>query len=227
MHFVWLCPICLALAAWFIAVERTERYLEADVIKGVASFVFVVLGWIGSWYVSRSADPAYVRLVIAGLALGGIADVVLNLRYVFEGPKGKAAFLAGILVFLVGHVAYIFAVARRCSMLPLFIGAGVVLTPLIMWWIFKHIEAPFVFKAFGVVYIGAITIMNCVALGAAIYTPGAHSYMFLAGALLFFVSDIVLILNTFGPESRFTLRVTNLMLYYVAQLLIALSLQLL
>ena len=37
-------------------------------------------------------------------------------------------------------------------------------------------------------------------------------------------SSIVLILNTFGPESKFSLRVTNLSLYYVGQLLIALSL---
>ena len=48
--------------------------------------------------------------------------------------------------------------------------------------------------------------------------------MFAAGAFLFLVSDIVLILNTFGPKSKFSLRVTNLSLYYVGQLLIALSL---
>ena len=48
--------------------------------------------------------------------------------------------------------------------------------------------------------------------------------IFFAGAMLFLISDIVLILNTFGPESRFSLRITNLTLYYIGQILIAVSL---
>jgi hypothetical protein len=50
--------------------------------------------------------------------------------------------------------------------------------------------------------------------------------MFFGGALLFLASDVVLILNTFGPKSTFSMRVVNLVLYYVGQLMIALSLQL-
>lgn len=227
MHYLWLCPICLGLAAWFIAVERSERFVEADVIKGAASLVFVLLGWLGSWRVSKNADPTYVRLIVSGLAIGAVADVILNLRYVFEGARGKLAFLAGILVFLAGHIAYLMAVARRCVALPVCVGLGVAATVALMWWILQRIEAAMAFKVFGVFYIGAITIMNCVAVGALIANPGAHALMFVAGAVLFLLSDIILILNTFGPQKRFTWRIANLMLYYVGQLLIALSLLLL
>ena len=48
--------------------------------------------------------------------------------------------------------------------------------------------------------------------------------MFAGGALLFLLSDIVLILNTFGKETKQGLRVTNIGLYYAGQILIALSL---
>ena len=48
--------------------------------------------------------------------------------------------------------------------------------------------------------------------------------LFAAGAVLFLVSDIVLILNTFGKETKQSLRICNIMLYYIGQLLIALSL---
>ena len=41
---------------------------------------------------------------------------------------------------------------------------------------------------------------------------------------LFLVSDIVLILNTFGSEFKQNLRNTNISLYYAGQLLIAFSL---
>ncbi len=69
--------------------------------------------------------------------------------------------------------------------------------------------------------------MNCVAAGNMPETGSAFTKLFSAGAFLFLISDIVLILNTFGKESKFSLRITNLSLYYIGQLMIALSLQLL
>jgi len=66
--------------------------------------------------------------------------------------------------------------------------------------------------------------MNCVAISNLITAPSTFTAIFALGAALFLISDIVLILNTFGPESKFSLRITNLSLYYLGQLLIALSL---
>ena len=56
------------------------------------------------------------------------------------------------------------------------------------------------------------------------HTTRIFCALFAAGSVLFLVSDIVLILNTFGKETRQSLRVTNISLYYLGQLLIALSL---
>ena len=74
------------------------------------------------------------------------------------------------------------------------------------------------------VYVGAVVLLNCVAAANLIAAPSAFSALFAAGALFFLASDVVLILNTFGSETKRSLRVTNIMLYYVGQLLIALSL---
>ena len=93
-----------------------------------------------------------------------------------------------------------------------------------MVWIFGRITAKTAFKVFGVVYIGAVVLLNTVGVGNLIDAPSAFTAVFAAGALLFLVSDVVLILNTFGKESRQSLRVVNIGLYYVGQLLIALSL---
>ena len=93
-----------------------------------------------------------------------------------------------------------------------------------MIWIFQRITAKKAFKIFGVIYIGAIVLLNCVAASNLITSPSAFTAVFVAGSLLFLISDIVLILNTFGPESRFRLRITNISLYYIGQILIALSL---
>ena len=95
---------------------------------------------------------------------------------------------------------------------------------LLMMWIFTKITAEKAFKLFGIVYIGAIVLLNCTAFINLFSAPSLFRTIFAAGTLLFLVSDIVLILNTFGKERKFSLRITNLMLYYLGQILIVLSL---
>jgi uncharacterized membrane protein YhhN len=215
-----LIPLCLLIAALFMWQEKQEKWVNAVICKGLASLCFIILGFLASKGSSGS------NLIIAGLVLGGIADVLLNLRYVFKA-KGQLVFLIGILVFLSGHIMYLAAVLPMNQQKLLCIIAGIVLTALVMKWIFTKITAAKAFKIFGIFYIGAIVILNCVAFGNMISSFSPFTVVFAAGSFLFLISDIVLILNTFGPSSKFSLRVTNLSLYYIGQLLIAFSLSLL
>ena len=128
------------------------------------------------------------------------------------------------MVFLNGHILYLVAVLQDAAHWWICVIAAVILTALLMTWIFRQITAKKAFKIFGVVYIGAIVLLNCVAIGNLIVSPSAFTAVFSAGAILFLLSDIVLILNTFGKETKQSLRVTNISLYYAGQILIALSL---
>ena len=214
---VIICILCLCLAALFIMEENREKYVPAVILKGLASLCFVIVGALAG------NGSQLAKLVLIGLILGCIADILLNLRWVVK-EKGKLVFLIGILVFLSGHVVYLAAVLPMAKSWIICAVIGVVITAILMKWIFTKITAEKAFKIFGIFYIGAIVLLNCVAVSNLITAPGKFTGMFAAGAFLFLVSDIVLILNTFGPESKFSLRVTNLSLYYVGQLLIALSL---
>lgn len=212
-----LIPLCLLLAAVFLWQERKKNYVPAVALKGAASACFVALGFL------LSPGTGTARLITTGLLLGCVADVLLNLRYVFA-KKGQLVFLVGILVFLTGHVFYLAAILQGAGHGLLCAVIGVVLTALLMVWIFRRITAKMALKVFGVIYIGAIVLLNTVAVGNLLAAPSAFTAIFAVGALLFLVSDIVLILNTFGRETKQSLRVTNISLYYVGQLLIALSL---
>lgn len=212
-----ICILCLCLAALFILQEKKERYIPAVILKGLASLCFVIVGMMAG----GSGQTA--KLIVIGLILGCIADVLLNLRWVFK-EKGQLVFLVGILVFLSGHIVYLAAILPIGANRIIPIALGVILTAALMKWIFTKITAKKAFKIFGIFYIGAIVILNCVAISNLITAAGVFTGVFAIGALLFLISDIVLILNTFGPTSKFSLRVTNLSLYYVGQLLIALSL---
>ena len=212
-----LIPVCFILAALFLSQEKKKKYVAAVVSKGMASCCFVLFGLL------NAGNSALSRLVVIGLALGLIADVMLNLRYVFQ-KKGQLVFLVGILIFLSGHIVYLAAVLPLCKGWIWCVVIGLALTAALMAWLFTKITAKKAFKIFGVVYIGAIMVLNCVAIANLIASPSAFTGVFAGGALLFLVSDIVLILNTFGKESKFSLRITNISLYYVGQILIALSL---
>ena len=208
--------LCLCLAALFMWTEKKENYMGAVILKGLASLCFVLVG------VMAGNGGQLAKLIVTGLLLGCIADVLLNLRWVFP-KKGQIIFLVGILVFLGGHVVYLAAVLPMADNWAVCVVVGVVLTALLMKWIFSKITAKKAFKIFGVFYLGAIMLLNCVAVSNLMTAPSAFTGLFAAGALLFLISDIVLILNTFGQKSKFSLRVTNLSLYYIGQLLIAWS----
>ena len=208
--------LCLCLAALFMWTEKKEHYMGAVILKGLASLCFVLVG------VMAGNGGQLAKLIVTGLLLGCIADILLNLRWVFP-KKGQLLFLVGILVFLGGHVVYLAAVLPMADNWAVCVVVGVVLTALLMKWIFSKITAKKAFKIFGVFYLGAIMLLNCVAVSNLMTAPSAFTGLFAAGALLFLISDIVLILNTFGPKSKFSLRVTNLSLYYIGQLLIAWS----
>lgn len=221
MKYLYLWPVCLGVMSFFVYYEKNQKYILAVILKGLASAVFVAFGVLSA---RMCANPSFSKMVTIGLILGLVADILLNLRYVFK-TKGKLVFLVGILVFLAGHIMYLCALIPQSKYLFICVTVGVVLTALLLKWIFTQIEAAMAFKIFGVFYIGAITIMNCVALGNYIGSPTSGNLIFVIGAILFLISDIVLILNTFGKESKFSYRITNITLYYLGQLLIGLSLQ--
>lgn len=215
-----LVVLCCILTGLFLNCERKKQYVFATTLKGLASFCFVLIGFI------CSPGTHVAKLIVCGLVLGCIADVLLNLRLVYE-EKGQLIFLVGILVFLTGHILYLAAVFPLSANQPMCIIIGIILTALLMVWILRQITAKPVFKVFGVIYLGAIMLLNCAAIGNLITAPSSFTGIFAAGTVLFLISDIVLILNTFGAEYRQSLRITNTSLYYAGQLLIALSLRLL
>lgn len=207
------------LQAVFIAAEHKEKYIAADILKGLASLMFVIVGFYGK----KAAGSSFAGLIFAGLVLGMAGDILLNLRFVFE-KSGQKIFLAGIAAFLAGHILYLAALVPKASRIVLCVAAGSVLAAALLAYIFKTMEVKKAFKIFGVVYLGAVIIMTAIAIGIAAASPVAANVVYAAGAVLFTASDIVLIFNTFSGTTKFSLRITNLSLYYIGQMMIAYSL---
>ena len=205
----------------FIKVEHEEKYLQADLLKGSASLMFVIIGYT-AW---MTVNNPFNRLFFIGLLFGLIGDVLLNLRFVF--PKsGQKIFLTGIIAFLIGHIIYLLALIpqARYAWIWRCIVAGAAAAGILLAYIFRTMDVKPAFKVFGVFYLGAVFIMTAIALGIAFHIPNRRSLVYAAGAVLFTLSDVVLIFNTFSGTTRFSLRITNLTLYYIGQMMIAWSL---
>lgn len=218
-----LAIIGLIIQCVFIAVEHKEKYVGALILKTTASIVFVVIGYIAYLANPNCLQGGIGRYVLIGLIFGALGDFFLNLRFVLKAI-GSKIFLIGIAVFLTGHIMYLVALINMSTNVLMSIIIGVVVSALLLAWIFSKIEAKKAFKIFGVFYIGAVTLMATFAVINCISNPTSFSYVYALGALLFLVSDVVLILNTFTKTTKFSLRITNLVLYYLGQLAIAISL---
>lgn len=209
------------LQASFIAVEHKEKYLLADILKGSASLMFVLIGFDAFTRVNNVFNKQF----LVGLLFGMIGDILLNLRFVFK-KNGQKIFLVGILVFLIGHIIYLVALIpqARTPWVWYFAVAGAVAAACLLAYIFKTMDVKPAFKIFGIFYLGAVFIMTAIAIGIAIYAASARAIVYAVGAILFTASDVVLIFNTFSGVTKFSLRITNLTLYYIGQIMIACSL---
>ncbi len=210
----------LAVDILFIRSEFAEEMKKATVLKGLASFFFVLLGIYA--YVLNATSGGL--LILIGLIFGMLGDILLNMRNLYEGGTSNKVFALGILAFLTGHILYIVFLLGHAEshywMMPVF---TVVLAALLIPPLMKQIEAPSKgLKIFGYVYLTIVIAMLCSAITMwASLGTSALTVVFTLGALLFVVSDFVMIYNSFGKKKTHALRATNLLTYYAGQLLIA------
>lgn len=160
-------------------------------------------------------DGTYGRLVLAGLVLSWVGDLFLVDR------ADRRMFRVALFAFLAAHVAYVaaFASARPDWRIGAAVGA-LVLGPvaiLVGKWLVDEVED----RMWGpvVAYIVVITVMVAAASSLWGTSRGAVA---LAGAFLFYVSDLTVARDTFVVRA-FRNRMVGLPLYHAGQWLLAWS----
>jgi uncharacterized membrane protein YhhN len=192
--------ICAAGVAILLAGEIKHRDVLRFVGKPIASAGFLVTG------VAAYTPSRFAACILVGLVLGAIGDIAL----LFE-----RGFIAGLVVFLLGHLAYAIGVAQ---VVPVdrwaspFALAPIAAAAIAIVWLWPHAGA---MKGPVVAYVVAIVAMVIAAI--AFGRP-----RFVAGAVLFFASDLAVARDKF-VKPGFANRAWGLPVYYAAQLLIASS----
>lgn len=195
--------IAVASVAALLAVHLLSEWRGAPAARAAgklgASLAFVALA------LARRPHGAFDLAVLAGLVLSVIGDGLLLSRR-------RAAFLGGLAVFLLAHVAYVVAFAGR-SRPSLPAGALVVLfTAGVLRWLWPHLGG-----------MRGPVVAYCAAIGAMLWLAlGVDRAEVRLGALFFFASDLLVARDRFVRPGM-TNRLAGLPLYYAAQVLLALA----
>lgn len=201
-----LVALLAALVAAFLLAERGRRPMVALALKAAASACFVALGLL-----SGHAATGPGRWLLAGLALAAAGDVLL------ATPRTPQA---GILVFVLAHLAYIVCFAQ---MAPAWwvaaVAAAALAGPALLAHRWVRPGVPPALRAAVGAYVAIITAMVAVAAGAA---AGGGPAWGLVGASLFYVSDLAWARGRFVAPG-FVNRAVGVPLYYAAQTTLALG----
>lgn len=205
----WLTILITVSAGLHIWAEYSGRKRLVYLFKPLTTTLILLLAASGE----NPPTAFYKGAVIVGLVFSLAGDVFLML------PQNR--FLAGLISFLLAHLAYIAAFANPAGFYTSLLG-------LLPFLIYGAAVYAFLWPGLGkmkvpaLVYMLAIVTMAWQALGQWQQTGESGALLAFVGALLFVVSDSALAVNRF--RRPFTAAQAVIMsTYFAAQVLIALS----
>ena len=216
----------------FNVLRKPQVTLNVVVIKGVTSLCFIFTALFA--FVGNPDCPAYLgAFTVAGACFGLIGDIVLDLKYLYKSDADKFLNI-GFISFLIGHLfyaagmiytygynIYVFGFTALCVVC----GA---LFAVVAEKIMKYKYGKF--KLITILYTAVLNATFGMAFAYAVAKPGAHSIVITVGLFFFLLSDLILSGTYFSQKekdrnNRVTV-VLNHSAYYIAQFLIASSLNL-
>jgi len=207
--------ICLILA--ILAGDVCYIIFGGLWLKSITSAGFVLLGAVNLIYAlkNKNNNKPFLFVMLFGLIFGMAGDIVLNLH-----------FMAGAIVFAVGHVFYIVAYSllnkiHWKDLIPsalIFIPSVLVIT-LLPIFDFGGV----VMELVCVFYALIISCMVGKAVANLIKERSLFNLIIMIGSCLFFFSDLMLLLDVFAGLGS-VVGILCLATYYPAQILLAFSL---
>jgi alkenylglycerophosphocholine/alkenylglycerophosphoethanolamine hydrolase len=195
---VFLVSLALCGVGLYLVGVATDLLLLRLIVKPLPVLALII-------WVLRDAPDTTGRIMAAGLVLGLTGDVLLEL--------GGSTFIAGLVAFLLGHVAYIVALSRAAGRL-----APLLLVPLAAYGgVMAAILTPHLGEL--AVPVSAYLLVICgMAWRASALADarGGWAWAALGGALLFLFSDTLIALDRFVAPIQGA-RPAIMLTYWLAQ----------
>jgi len=218
-----LLGFAIIMAVIYITVELTQKPLISLYVKALASLSFIILG---TYRLLNDVNniPEFIGWILLGLASGMIGDIVLALRPLRPKEEDKLIIVFGIISFSMGHLFYLTALLMMSTFSWISLVVGLIAFTLvivmsdIMKFDMKAARIPSYVYAFLIFFMVGQSVMAGSQLNFQ-----TSSVLFLLGAILFGVSDLILAPIYYTDKTSKLMITLNLLAYYGAQILIASS----
>lgn len=199
---------CLAACGALVFAEYRGWKISKALLKISASTAFLALA------VQLNATASiYGQVILLALVLSWVGDVFLL-------SQKSRLFLLGLASFLLAHVTFSIAFAfRPINSTALIVGLALMscIGIAVLTWLWNHLKG--FYRIAVTTYVIAIVAMCALAIAA---SAASGEWLLAAGAVTFAISDISVARDRFvapGPINR----LWGLPLYYLAQIILALS----
>lgn len=206
----------IILMLWILAGDVCYIVLEGLVLKSLTSALFVVLGLVNLSYVvlRQNKSLKFPIIMVVGLVFAMCGDIVLEVEFV-----------VGAVLFAVGHVFYFVAYCflQKFKWIDLVYGA-VIFVPSVLFITLAPIFdfGGILMEIVCVVYAVIISCMVGKSISNLVSKRNLQNLIIMIGSILFFFSDLMLLLNVFASLPR-VVGVLCLATYYPAEWLLGFS----
>lgn len=218
----------------FLKYYWPQKCKESLMYKMISATLFIICGFCAMKIAGNNTSYAYLMLL--GLVFGWLGDLLLH------SLKDKMLHsILGVVAFLVGHLFYIAAFYHALKTLRPeakllnwydFVAVGIVFALVTLYVVVRHIyqkKGPMVIglMLYGI-FLTAMVVKACLYMYAE-WEYGINDSMVPAllvvgiGSVFFFLSDASLGLILTGDEVKRGMRVFNIITYFIAQILLAVS----
>lgn len=211
-HILLISNIALLI---FVSIFQ-DLYIREDAIlfKSLASAGFVLLGGLNLYFAikNKTANLKFCITMVVGLFFAMLGDILLEVEFIV----GAGFFAVGHIIFL---ISYCFA--ERFKWTDLIACAVIAIPAVLIVLLLPIFDLPGMLKPLCAIYAFIISFMVGKAISNLIRTQNLLNLIITIGSVLFFISDLMLLLGNFGG-----INVSELCLatYYPAECLLATSL---
>lgn len=213
----------IALTVFLIARDRNGS-VQALLLKTLASFLFISFAFTSFMVSPGEVVATFAMLIMMGLICGLIGDILLDLKVMYK-ESSSLYMHGGMVAFLVGHLYYLAAliIYFGFNWIPVVIALvlaviiGLVSKFMLKFNFAEHTISTYAYSFF----LSYMMVQACYAAVTQGFTT--CTVLLAAGAILFLLSDLVLVMIYYDNKDTRPFLAANYILYYAAQYTLALS----
>jgi uncharacterized membrane protein YhhN len=208
-------PILFVTVALLIRAELLGKRRQVYLLKPLSTLLVIAVALLS--LLEPVWNPTYTVGVGVGLVLSLGGDVALMFQ------ERRRAFVLGLVLFLLAHVAYTvtFTLLGAFSAWDLLSAAVLLAAGVSVYGLLRPTLGPMAGPVIAYIVVISVMVNRTGSTWASPLFGAGQATMVWAGAVLFYLSDLILALNRFWRPWRYNR--LGLALYYGGQLLIALA----